>query len=346
MVTLLITVAAMAAVALAEWMHAQRLKRVGYLAFGAAGAPRAWTKFAPLARVLAVGATTWGLLTLLSIGASPLEMVVGKDPRTLHHLVIALDVSPSMHLQDSGTRENISRGDRAREVIRSILDRLDTRRTRVSMIAFYTEAKPVVVDTFDPEVTANILADLPLEHAFLPGPTDLYSSVREAAAIAKDWREGTATLIIVSDGDTLPSSEIPTLPRAYSSVLTLGVGNPTRGQFIDGHTSRQDSQALERLALKLRGRYFNVNSRHLPTGEVMATVSALPPDDKPGVDLRQLAVVAVACGATILAALPLLLALAGCGQRFPQPANIPADTKRTKTKPRDLVQSAYSQTGV
>lgn len=345
MVTLLITLATVAVFALAEWLHAQRLRRVGYLAFGAAGAPRAWTRCAPPLRVLAAGALTWGLLTLLTIGASPLEMLVGKDPRALHHLVIALDVSPSMHLLDAGPRENISRGDRAREVIRSILARLDTRRTRVSVIAFYTDAKPVVVDTFDPEVTANILADLPLEHAFFNGPTDLYSGVREAAALGKDWRDGSATLLVVSDGDTLPSSEIPVLPPAYSSVLTLGVGNTTRGMFIDGHTSRQDSQALERLALRLRGRYFNVNTRHVPTGEVMATVAALPPDEKPGWDQRQLAVGAIAIGSAILAVLPLLLSLAGCGPRFaPAAAHERVHPTRTKT----LMQPAYAQpkTGV
>jgi Ca-activated chloride channel family protein len=332
MVTLLITAAAMAALALAEWLHARRLQRVAYLAFGPAAAPRSWTQLTPFLRVLAVGAITWGLIELLSIGASPLEALTSKDPRTLHHLVIALDVSPSMHLLDAGGRENLSRGDRAREVLRSILSRLDTRRTRVSIIAFYTEAKPVVVDTFDAEVIANILADLPLEHAFSAGPTDLYSCVREAATLAKDWREGSATLLVVSDGDTLPTTEIPVLPRAYSSVLTLGVGSATRGMFIDGHTSRQDSQALERLALRLRGRYFNVNSRHLPTGEVMATVSALPPDDKPGIDRRQLAVALVASGSAVLAVLPLLLALAGCGPTFP----VHVARSNTKSQPPNL----------
>jgi len=315
MVSLLVAVLSMAVLALAEWLHARRVRRVAYLAFGPDGSPRSWTAVTPLLRVAAVGAITWGLVTLLGIGSSPLEAFVARDTRSVHHVVVALDVSPSMDLPDAGVKEDQSRGDRARDVIRSVLARLDARRTRTSIIAFYTNAKPVVVDTFDPEVTANVLADLPLEHAFDAGKTDLYSGVREAARLGKDWRERSATLLVVSDGDTLPSQEIPTLPRAYSSVLILGVGSPHRGTFIDGHSSRQDSQSLERLALRLGGRYHNVSSRHLPSDAVMAAAAALPPEKGEPTELRWLAVVATCCGSLVLALLPPLLALVGARQR-------------------------------
>ena len=311
MVSLLAAVLSMAVLALAEWLHARRLRRVAYLAFGPGGAPRAWTALAPLFRVTAVAAIVWGLATLLQIGAPPLEAFAARDARSVHHVVVALDVSPSMDLPDAGPKENQPRGDRARDVIRSVLERLDARRTRTSIIAFYTNAKPVVVDTFDPEVTANVLADLPLEHAFSAGKTDLYSGVREAARLGKEWRERSATLLVVSDGDTLPSQEIPTLPRAYSSVLILGVGSPSRGTFIDGHSSRQDGQSLERLALRLGGRYHNATTRHLPSEVVMAAATALPGDGKQPTDLRWLAVLATCSGALVLALLPPLLAVAG-----------------------------------
>ena len=333
MVSLLSTVLAMALLALAEWLHARRVRRVSYLAFGPGGSPRSWTSLAPLLRVAAVGAVTWGLVTLLGIGAPPLEAFGAKDARSLHHVVVALDVSPSMDLPDAGPKENQSRGDRARDAIRSVLERLDSRRTRVSIIAFYTTAKPVVVDTFDPEVTANVLADLPLEHAFAAGKTDLYSGVREAAKLGKDWRERSATLLIVSDGDTLPSQEIPTLPRAYSSVLILGVGSPSRGTFIDGHTSRQDAQSLERLALRLGGRYYNATSRHLPSAAVTAAATALPPEKGEPTDLRWLAVIATGCGSLVLASLPPLLALAGTAHR-PWSAGVPAKVTAATSSPR------------
>ena len=85
-------------------------------------------------------------------------------------------------------------------------------RTRVSIVAFYTEARPVVIDTFDPEVVANILDDLPLEHAFTPGKTNLYEGVKAAGEAGKTWPAKSATLLVVSDGDTLPAKEIPSLP--------------------------------------------------------------------------------------------------------------------------------------
>src|SRR5688572_22322448 len=125
MVTLLCAVLAMAFLMLAEWLHARRVRRVSYLAFGPDGSPRSWTALAPLLRVAAVGAVTWGLVTLLGIGAPPLEAFGSKDPRSLHHVVVALDVSPSMDLPDAGPKESQTRGDRARDVIRSVLERLD-----------------------------------------------------------------------------------------------------------------------------------------------------------------------------------------------------------------------------
>jgi Ca-activated chloride channel family protein len=341
MVSALSAVLAMALLALAEWLHARRVRRVAYLAFGPRGAPRGWTALTPLLRVAAVGAIVWGLVTLLGIGAPPLEAFGSGDLRSLHHVVVALDVSPSMDLPDAGPKENESRGDRARDVIRSVLERLDARRTRTSIIAFYTTAKPVVVDTFDPEVTANVLADLPLEHAFAAGKTDLYSGVREAGKLAKEWRERSATLLIVSDGDTLPSQEMPTLSKAYSSVLVLGVGSPSRGTFIDGHSSRQDAQSLERLALRLGGKYYNATSRHLPSEVVTAAAAALPAEEKPPTDLRWLAVMATCIGSLVLALLPPLLTVAGTGHRpWAEGDALAVPTTETRTnQSRELLQT-------
>jgi Ca-activated chloride channel homolog len=339
MVSVLAATLAMVFLALAEWLHARRVRRIAYLAFGPDGTPRSWTKLAPLLRVAAVGGVVWGLVTLLGIGAPPLEAFGSADAKSLQHVVIALDVSPSMDLPDAGPKENQSRGDRARDVIRSVLERLDTRRTRTSIIAFYTTAKPVVVDTFDPEVIANVLADLPLEHAFAAGKTDLYGGVREAGKLAKTWRERSATLLIVSDGDTLPSQELPTLSKAYSSVLVLGVGSPSRGTFIDGHSSRQDAQSLERLALRLGGKYYNASSRHLSSEVVTAAAAALPAEEKPPTDLRWLAVMATCCGSLALALLPPLLAIAGTGHRSWSAGDpLTVTTAKTRTKPsRELL---------
>jgi Ca-activated chloride channel family protein len=256
------------------------------------------------------------LTTLLLLDSSPPSRPDATgESRGLHHLVIALDVSPSMHLVDAGPRGEQSRGDRAREAIRSVLDRLDMQRMRVSIVAFYTTARPVVIDTFDPEVAANVLADLPLEHAFKAGKTDLYSGVKAAGELGKAWPSQSATLLVVSDGDTLPTRDMPVLPGSYFGSVVLGVGSSQRGSFIDGHSSRQDSQALKQLAVRLSGRYHDVNLRHLPS-DVVATLSPAPvANDSGDYDPRQLALWAIALGAVTLAGLPPLLALAGASNR-------------------------------
>jgi len=314
MVSLTAALLTMAASALAEWLHARRVRRVAYLAFGATERPRHWVRLAAPLRIVAAGALAWALMTLLVLDSAALQTIVGDDQREVQHVVIALDVSPSMHLVDAGPRGDQSRGERAREALGSILNRLDGRRTRFSIVAFYSDARPVVIDTFDPEVVANVLADLPLEHAFDAGKTNLYAGVRSAAELAKGWREKSATLLVVSDGDTLPAQEIPTLPRAYAKMLALGVGNTARGTFIDDHSSRQDAQSLERLALRLGGSYYDVNVRHLPTS-VIQSLPAPPAKAGIGLDMRATALAAAGGGAAVLALLPVLLSIAGTSHR-------------------------------
>jgi Ca-activated chloride channel family protein len=316
MVSLIAALAVFAVAALAEWLHARRLRRVAYLAFGPDERPRSWTTAVGPLRVIAAAATAWGLMTLyLADPSGPLAVDLSTDPRSIHHLVIALDVSPSMHLIDAGQRGEQTRGDRARDAVRSVLERLDPRRTRVSIVAFYTTARPVVIDTFDPEVTANVLADLPLEHAFSSGKTDLYSSVKAAAELGAAWRDGSATLLLLSDGDTLPTHSMPALPRSFANAVVAGVGNSQRGTYIDGHSSKQDKAALEKLAAQLSGRYFDANVRQLPAEHIAQLVPPLPEFGDDGRNVRMFALVAIGCGSATLALLPLALALAGTGHR-------------------------------
>ncbi len=227
------------------------------------------------------------------------------------HLVIGLDVSPSMHLRDAGMSGQEARSERARDLMRSVLERLDLRSTRLSIIAFYSDARPVVVDTSDPEVVHNVLNDLPLEHAFESGKTNLYSAVRSSAELGRSWEPGTATLVLVSDGDTLPSREVPPLPPSFGGVLVLGVGDPHRGLYLDGHTSRQDADSLQRLALRLGGRYHDGNRKHLPTEVLANACRSLPERERGPLHRKDLAALAVGAGAALLAGLAPLLALAG-----------------------------------
>lgn len=303
-ITLGLIIAALAA----EWLHARRLRRMGALAFAGLGARR-WTKAAPLLRVLGAGALCWGGLTLLSVdGVSQAER---EDARKItQHVLVVLDASPSMMLSDAGPTGRQRRGERAAELVESVFSRLDMQTTRVSVIAFYTDAKPVVVDTSDLTVVSNILRDLPLTHAFKAGPTNMYAGVREAARIAKDWPLRSTMMIVVSDGDTIPDALPPGLPPSIADVMILGVGPTNRTTPIAGHASRQDAASLRNLATRLRGNYHDGNGRHIPS----ATLSSLRMLDRRatgGAHRRLWGLIATGAGASIIALLPLSLALFG-----------------------------------
>lgn len=313
MVNILIGIAACLLALAGEWVHSRRVARVATLAFGRSGGPRGWVSGVPFARAAAVGVLAWGLLTLLALDGAPTDLAHRRAEPT-RHLLIALDVSPSMYIEDSGPAGETARGRRAYDVLESVLQRLDVSHTRVSIVAFYSTAKPVVVDTEDLNVVENILRDLPLEHAFKEGQTNMYEGVRAAAELAGTWAPGSATLIVVSDGDTLPESGLPRMPSSVTDTIVLGVGNPYRGTTIAGRTSRQDAASLKRLAVRLGGLYHDGNANHLPSAVIdrlrMLTLEA---DHK--TELRTIAVVATGTAAAVLGVISPSLALAGVRRR-------------------------------
>jgi Ca-activated chloride channel family protein len=295
---------------LGELWHAQRCRRIARLAFGRRGKPHRWTLAVPLLRVFALVALAWGLteLSILTPGAYTRQQPTSTVQR---HLVLALDVSPSMQLKDAGPQHQQSRAQRASEIVSSIFERVDLEHTRMSVVAFYTGAKPVIVDTFDLAVMKNVIEELPLEIAFDPGKTNLLDGVRESVALARNWTPGSTTLLIVSDGDTVPDTGMPHLPPSIRDALVLGVGSSSAGIYIDGHLSRQDSSVLRQLAVRLGGNYFDANEKLVPSRELFAFARALSRrnDSRPG--KREWALVAIGLGACLLAALPIALALAG-----------------------------------
>lgn len=330
MVIWLVPIAVMVLTALAEWAHARRSRRLAYLAFGPEAKPRAWVAAAGPLRIAAMGAVCFGLLVLWKIDpTSAADRATADQPP--RHFIIALDVSPSMGIVDAGPAGGVSRAQRARELLKSVMDRVDMTHVRVSIIAFYTEARPVVIDTFDPEVVNNVLNDLPLEHAFAHGKTAMYDGVRLASEISKAWSPGSAVLLVVADGDTLPDKGLPTMSPAIAEVLVIGVGNTHRGTYIDGHSSRQDSTALNRLALQLSGAYHDGNAKHVPTAQLEAMSESLPLKESGAMGLRGWALWALGGGASVLAMLSPALALAGT--RW-QPASVRRRTPNLEPRPR------------
>jgi len=299
---------------LAEWWHSRRVRRVGRLAFGPLGQARLWTRCAPPVRVLALTAMAWGLVTLFFI--RPRTANYDQIPEGgYRHLVIAWDVSPSMQLDDGGfdtsKQKKRTRAQRGAKVLLSLFERIALDQVRISIVAFFTGAKPVVVDTHDLNVVKNILNDLPLDRAFDPGKTSVISGIEESAKLAKGWEPDSTTLLVVSDGDTVPDTGLPDLPPSINKVLVAGVGDPRRGVFIDGHMSRQNSRVLRQLARRLGGEYADVNDVQIPTSQLaeLAGVRNLVDPGEKG--RRELALACLATGAGLLALLPAGLAFFG-----------------------------------
>jgi len=298
--------------ALAEWLHLRRCRRVAMLAFGPSGKAREWTSGVPIARVLALAFIAWGLLNLFLTDSRPLKPKQTPEGG-YRHLVIALDVSPSMQIKDAGPTGQQTRAQRASELITSVLQRSALEQMRVSVVAFYTGAKPVVVDTFDLAVVKNILNDLPLDVAFDIGKTTLLEGIRESFELAKPWKPGSAILLVVSDGDTVGDKGMPPMPASIAQVLIAGVGDTRVGKFIDGHQSRQEAANLRQIASRLRGIYHDGNEKHLASKEFAALAKVLPLESEAQRGKRELSLAAVVMGAATLAAIPIALALSGSG---------------------------------
>ena len=237
---------------------------------------------------------------------------LGEIPEhEFRHLLLVLDVSPSMRLEDAGPTGKQSRRRRASELLQSFFERVPISLYRMTVVAVYSEAKPVVIDTRDMEVVHNILDELPMHQAFKSGDTDMFAGLEEAARIARPWQPGSTTLVLISDGDTVPATGMPKMPPSVAHVLIVGVGDPHTGKFIAGHQSRQDVSTLRQVAVRLGGTYHNGNEKHLPTDLLRRISMGGGKSTLEKLTQREYALIACAVGAGLLALLPLLLHLAG-----------------------------------
>ncbi len=310
---LLAAVAAVLLCALAEWIHAHRIRRVAGLAFGPRGKPALFARAAPALRTIAAGALAWGLVTLLLIPPKryTTEDAGGRRSGDPHHVLLVLDVSPSMRLVDAGPNRKQSRMERAREVMTSFFDRVPFDTYRVSVVAVYNGAKPVVVDTTDFEVVRNILGDLPLHFAFKSGKTKLFDGLEEAAKIAKPWNPRSTTIVLISDGDTVPATGMPVMPASVKSTIVVGIGDPRVGKFIDGRQSRQDVPTLKQIAARLSGSYHDGNANHIGSGLISEAFGGDEESVFQKLTRREYALIACTLGGLVLTLLPLLLHLFG-----------------------------------
>ena len=309
-----IAFAAIVLATLAEWLHARRVARVAQLAFGPAAKPSAWVAFAPAIRVFGLAAAAWGAAVLYQ------HDPVGGDqtpaPRASKQLLIALDVSPSMMLKDAGPDlEKVSRSVRAGTIVQGILDRLDMKDTRITLVVFYTKALTVLQDSTDKNIIANMFDGLQLHVAFEGGPTDLASGVTAALEVAKPWARRSTTLVVISDGDAKSTLGAVNLPPAIADTIVIGVGDPFKATLVSGHSSKQETWSLKQLAARLNGTYHEGNRLQLPS-EVLKKLSMISPNAGQAMGTRDAGLLAVGIGSGITALIGPALMLAGLRRSY------------------------------
>ncbi len=298
---------------LAELLHFARVLKAAPLAFGPKRTRLPLAVFAPVLRVAAVGCVAWGLAILATWPPKSHKANV-VDAADYRHLVLVLDVSPSMQVADAGPDGKQKRADRAADLIQSFFERVQAEQYKTTVIAVYTTAKPVVKDTTDREVVRNILTDLPMRHAYKSGETNLFAGLEMAAEVAKPWNPGSAVLLVVTDGDTVPAIGMPKMPASIgNNVVMIGVGSPTVGKSIGGHMTRQDASTLRQVATRLNGAYHDGNDKQLSTDLVSRIDEKATTKKEEKLSARELAMWLTPIGAGVLVLLPVALTLLGTG---------------------------------
>lgn len=307
-----------------EWLHARRVARIATLAFGPGGKPRRWTVLAPVLRTLALAGIAWSMVTLTAFNNRGRERE--RHGNTTRHLMVMLDVSPSMFIEDAGESGKQRRAERAGEVLKSVLNRVPGDNVRFTAAGFYTEARMLVEECQDRELILHLTAGTPFHITYKPGKSDLLKSLNEAGKMMKDWPRKSTTLLVISDGDSVPPKGLDAMPSAVAEVIFAGVGDPGRGTFLDGHLSRQDSANLSQLARRLGGNYHDCNTRHVPDDRLRKLNEEPTGAAKWRGDIRLLALAVLALSSAILCLLPLLLDFLGTPWR-PRPPAINPPTR-------------------
>ncbi len=303
------TIAVVLVVLGAEWLHARRIRRVAHLAFGGAGRPAAWVRAVPLLRAVSLGAIAFGAMTLLRFDPTAADRT--RSPRASKRVLICLDVSPSMYVEDAGPQgQKTTRARWAGQIMQELLDRVGASDSRITLVAFYTKAIPVLTDTNDMNLVLRVLSGMPYYRGFEPGETDIASGINAALKHARPWGRRSATLVVISDGDAESSMTVGPLPASIADVLVVGVGDTRGTSLLGSRASRQDATSLKLLAARLGGQYFDGNRGFLPT-RVIHSLAMTAPQPRTPWDDRERGLAALAGGALLFAAIGPALALFG-----------------------------------
>jgi len=328
----LLTLAVAMIAVVAEFAHAKRISNAKRLLFGPKGRPAMWVSAASLVRIAGLSAACWGFLSLVFVVQATVHDENAIPESEYKHLVLVIDVSPSMHLEDAGPDGDLSRRMRASEIVESIFGRIPMRQFKVTIIGVYSDAKTLVEDSTDFEVVRPIMEDMPLWHAYKPGKTKLLSGIQLAAKVAKNWPRNSSYILMLTDGDTVPATGMPKIPPSVKETFIVGVGDTASGTFIADHQSRQDTNTLRQIANRLRGVYHDGNEQHLSTQLVNRFVHAEGETQAKTWTRREWSLFAALMGSFAYAMIPILLHYFGTRYRAGVVRVGPAKDLKFRTK--------------
>lgn len=295
----------------AEFLHLRRIRIIRHLAFGPKGKQPVWNYAVPVFRVLGIALACWGFASLWFVVEAEVHNKQEIAENEYKHLVLVVDVSPSMHLKDAGPEGKRTRRQRASDILESLFNRIPMRQFKITFIAVYSDAKMLLEDSKDHEVVRHIMEKMPMWHAYKPGKTKLMTGITEAVKFAKPFNPNSTYVLMLTDGDTVPTTGMPKLPASVADFFVIGVGDSNSGSFIDGHQSRQDINTLRQVANRLRGVYHNGNKKHITSQMVGKIVRPQDEEAKKVWTRREWSLVAALVGSAICSLIPILLHYVG-----------------------------------
>jgi hypothetical protein len=302
---------ALVLVLLAECLHWRRCRRIARLAFAAPTHATRVLLSAAAARVAAVALLLFALVSLWSSSDVITNSVgaVATDGE-LDRMIVIMDASKSMNIQDTGPDGHDTRATRARDLIHQLISQTH-RMPRTTLLTFSESAIPVVYDAKNWDVLSTVLLRSYYTKSFGAEHTAIDHAVQKAFNMAADWIPDSTVVVLVTDGESTAALERFEMPPSIRRVLVLGVGSiegRPAGTGLES-ISRLDEENLRRIANLAGGDYVNATREMLSPERIDELLppprKAIPPESGHTFPLMLFGV-----GALLLTAVPWGLAAA------------------------------------
>jgi hypothetical protein len=292
----------------AELWHGRRCRTAAAMVFARPRRGLAVVAVAAAVRVTGVTVTAASLV-LLWHSSIVTRNSTGAVASTgeMDRMIVIMDASNSMNLQDAGPDGSETRASRARTLIHQLINRAG-RMPRVTLVTFGESALPVVHDSRDWDVLSNVLLRQYYSTSFKSEKTDIDHAVTKSLRMARDWVKKSTVVVLVTDGEGDTAYDEFEVPPSVRQFIVVGVGSP-EGRPIGRNppqVSRQDAENLQRIARLVGGEYFD-GTRELLPEEYIDRALPPPPPAVPPETHREFALVLFAVGVAVLALLPLAL---------------------------------------